>query len=158
LLAHGRPVRAEYVLADVHVPLAGPIITRDDGTGMALRRLDGPLRIAFRIDGLYPNDTWSGRRVTYTRFRCRGGRLTVELAGDATLFRTRQTVNAAGRRDSFLPSKTATLTVPMRPRADGTCRALFTVRPTAIPAVVVPGNNDARVLGAHFTSFRYSGP
>jgi len=125
---------------------------------MVLRQLDGPLRIAYRITGLYPNDTWSGPQVTYTRLQCRGGRLAVDLVGDATLFTGRQTVSAEGRSVSLESSQTATLTVPMRPRADGSCRVVFNVAPTAIPAVVLKGSSDARVLGAHFTSFRYTAP
>ena len=46
----------------------------------------------------------------------------------------------------------------MRRLREGTCRAVFTVRATAVPAVVFPGSSDARVLGAHFTAFRYTGP
>jgi len=158
LLAHKEPVRAPYVLADAHVPLAGGVITRDEGVGMVLRRLDGPLRIAYRLTGLYPNDTWSGKHVTYTRLQCRGGSLSVEIVGDATLFRRRQTVTAEGRSVSFLPAQPTTLTVPLRPGADGTCRAVFTVFPTAVPALVLPRSSDARILGAHFTSFRYAAP
>jgi hypothetical protein len=116
------------------------------------------MRIAYRIDGLYPNDTWSGKRVTYTRLHCRGGRLTVDLAGDATLFSGRQTVSAEGRSVSFQPSQTASLTVPLRPGSDGTCRAVFTVTRTAIPALVVGGSRDTRTLGAHFNAFTYTGP
>ena len=158
LLAGGDPVATRYVLADHRVRLAGRVIARDAGTGMVLRRLEGPMRIAYRVDGLYPDDTWSGKRVTYTRLRCRGGRLTVGLAGDATLFEGRQTVSADGKSVSFQPSQTATLTVPLRPRSDGSCRVVFTVTPTAIPAAVVKGSSDTRVLGAHFTAFRYTGP
>jgi glycosyltransferase involved in cell wall biosynthesis len=158
LLAHGAPVRAPYLLADRRVPLAGRTVAKDAGTGMILRRLDGPLRIAYRITGLYPADTWSGRQVSYTRLQCRGGRLSVDLAGDATLFAGRQTVSAEGKRVSFKPSQTATLTVPLRPRADGTCRVVYTVFPTAVPAIVLKLSPDTRVLGAHFTSFRYIAP
>jgi hypothetical protein len=158
LLADGDPVAARYVLADHRVHLAGEVVTTDKGTGMVLRRLEGPLRIAYRITGLYPNDTWSGKQVTYTRLQCDGGTLTVGLAGDATLFERRQTVAAEGRRVSFAPGHSATLTVPLRPRPDGTCRVVFTVSPTAIPAVVVKGSTDARTLGAHFTGFRYTAP
>ena len=158
LIAEGRPVLAPYVLADAKVPLAGGVISRDEGTGMVLRRLDGPLRIAFRITGLYPNDTWSGKRVTYTRLQCRGGSLSADVSGDASLFDRRQTVTANRRSVSFLPSESVTLTVPLRPRADGSCRVLYTVSPTAVPALVHPGSSDTRVLGAHFTAFRYSGP
>ena len=158
LLANGRLVRVPYVLADVHIPLAGGVVARDQAAGMVLRRADGPLAIAYRIKGLYPNDTWSGKHVTYTRLRCRGGRLSVDLAGDATLFHGRQTVSSEGKSVSFLPSESATLSVPMRRLREGTCRAVFTVRATAVPAVVFPGSSDARVLGAHFTAFRYTGP
>jgi len=158
LVAHGRLVRVPYVLADARVPLAGGVVARDQGVGMVLRRLDGPLAIADRIGGLYPNDTWSGREVTYTRYRCRGGTVSVDVNGDARLFHGRQTVSAEGRKVSFLPTESTTLIVPLRPRPDGTCRVAFRVRPTAIPALVVRGSSDARVLGAHFTAFRYRGP
>jgi hypothetical protein len=42
--------------------------------------------------------------------------------------------------------------VPLRPE-NGTCRAVFTVTPTA-----VPGGTDMRVLGAHFDAFDYRAP
>jgi hypothetical protein len=39
------------------------------------------------------------------------------------------------------------------------CAAAFTVRPTAVPAVVTKGRNpDDRVLGIHFTRFTYAAP
>src|SRR5205823_1092982 len=97
LLADGRPVRAPYVLANRRVPLAGAVIAEDEGTGMVLRRLHAPLWIAYAVTGLYPDDTWSGKQVTYTRRQCRGGRLTVDLVGDATLVSGRQTVSAEGK-------------------------------------------------------------
>ncbi|TMK60472.1 MAG: glycosyltransferase family 39 protein, partial [Actinobacteria bacterium] len=158
LLADGRPVRAPYVLANRRVPLAGAVVAADEGTGMVLRRLQGPLRIAYAITGLYPDDTWSGKQVTYTRLQCRGGRLTVDLVGDATLVSGRQTVSAEGKTVTFKPSEPATLTVPLRPRADGSCRVVFTVSPTAIPAVLLRGSSDTRVLGTHFTAFHYTAP
>jgi hypothetical protein len=50
------------------------------------------------------------------------------------------------------------LAVPLR-AANGICEATFVVRPTAVPAVVTKGQNpDDRVLGIHFTRFRYSAP
>src|SRR5262249_10327088 len=136
--------------------LAGRVVAADTGTGMVLRKLDGPLRIAYRIDGLYPDDTWSGPRVTYTRLQCPGGRLTVDVTSDATLFRQVQSVSVEGRRVTSRPSQTRTLPGPMRRGADGACRAVFTVTPTAIPAAVLKGSTDTRELGAHFTSFRYT--
>ena len=63
LLADGSPVRHAYVLSEESVPLAGAVVARDERKGMALRRTDGLVRIGYRVPGLYPDDTWSGRRV-----------------------------------------------------------------------------------------------
>jgi hypothetical protein len=155
-LADGDPVAAQYVLADHRVHLAGRVVAADTGTGTVLRRPDGPLRIAYRIDGLYPDDTWSGPRVTYTRLQCRGGRLAVDVTSDTALFESAQTVSVEGRRVMFRPSQTRTIVVPLHRGPDGSCRAVFTVAPTAIPAVALKGSTDTRVLGVHFTSFRYT--
>ena len=152
LLAGGRPVRHSYVLSEVSVPLAGEVVASDDRRGMVLRRTGGLLAIGYRVRGLYPNDTWSGKQVAYTRLRCRGGAVTAELASDPHLFAGPQTVRAAGRSVTFSPANAASLTVPLRPRA-GECRVVFTVSPTA-----VPGKGDQRVLGVHFLAFRYTAP
>jgi hypothetical protein len=157
LLAHGRPVRHEYVLAEEAVPLAGQIVARDQRKGLALRRTDGLVRIGFRVSGLYPNDVWSGSRVTYTRLRCAGGSLTARITSDVNLFAVPQTVRAGGRSVTVRPSGTAALTVPLRPN-DGICRAVFTVTPTAVPALTRPGSTDSRVLGARFVAFDYAAP
>jgi hypothetical protein len=90
--------------------------------------------------------------VAYTRLRCAGGMVTVELASDVHLFTGPQTVRAAGRSVTFDPADTASLTVPLRPQS-GVCRVVFTVSPTA-----VPGKGDSRVLGVHFLAFRYTAP
>ncbi len=152
LLADGQPVRHPYVLSEESVPLAGNVVARDQRRGMVLRRTDGLVAIGYRVRGLYLNDTWSGKRVEYTRLRCRGGKVTAEITSDVHLFSGPQTVRAAGRSVTFSPADTATLTVPLRPQ-NGVCRVVFTVSPTA-----VPGKGDQRVLGAHFLAFRYSGP
>jgi hypothetical protein len=163
LVTHGRPVRADYVLADEKSLLAGRVIARDERIGTVLLRTDGTLSIAYRVSGLYPNDVWSGPRVTYTRFHCGGGKLAVTLGSDASLFRHGQSVEArSGHRfagvDFLSASGTAVLRLPLQRRADGTCRAMFTISPTEIPAAVERGSNDTRVLGARFLGFRYSYP
>jgi hypothetical protein len=119
---------------------------------MALRRTDGLVRIGYRVRGLYPNDTWSGRRVTYTRLRCAGGAVTAQLRRDPNLVSRPQTVRADGRSVTFGSNDEATLAVPLHPR-HGVCVATFTVSPTA-----VPGPADPRVLGVHFLEFRYAAP
>ena len=152
LLADGKPVRHAYVLSEESVPLAGAVIARDKLKGMALRRTDGLVRIGYRVQGLYPNDTWSGKRVTYTRLRCAGGAVTAQMRRDPNLITRPQTVRADGRSVTFSSNDDATLTVPLHPR-NGVCRAVFTVTPTA-----VPGPADPRVLGVHFLQFRYASP
>ena len=134
------------------MPIAGDIVARDERKGMALRRTDGLVRIGYRVRGLYPNDTWSGKRVTYTRLRCAGGTVTAQMLRDPNLINGPQTVRAEGRSVTFRSSDSASLTVPLRPRG-GVCRAVFTVSPTA-----VPGPADPRVLGVHFLAFLYSAP
>ena len=152
LLADGKPVRHAYVLSEEGVPLAGAVVARDELKGMALRRTDGLVRIGYRVQGLYPNDTWSGKRVTYTRLRCAGGAVTAQMSRDPNLVSGPQTVRADGRSVTFGSNDDASLTVPLHPRG-GVCRAVFTVTPTA-----VPGPADPRVLGVHFLEFRYAAP
>jgi glycosyltransferase involved in cell wall biosynthesis len=155
LTPDGRPVRSRYVLTDDTVPLAGPIIGRDDIRGMLLRRTDGLVAIASRVSGLYP-DKWSGGRVRYTRLRCRGGSVTAIVASDVNLFDRPQTVSSEGRSVTFGPQDVGHLTVPLRPR-DGVCSVTFTVSPTAVPALVNK-TDDSRVLGARFLEFAYKAP
>ena len=78
------PLDEEYVLLDGTIsPDRGEEVARDAGLGVTLWRLDEPLVAAeTEIEGLYPNDTWSGKEVTFTRRNCRGGTLTVELTSD----------------------------------------------------------------------------
>jgi glycosyltransferase involved in cell wall biosynthesis/Gpi18-like mannosyltransferase len=161
LLAHGSPARPPYALTDVNVHLAGRAVARDKRKGIVLLRPDGALRTIYTVTGLYSSDTWSGRQVTYTRPRCRGGVLSVPLASDGTLFPHGQTVTARSGgttvTTAFPPSRATTLMVPVRPRR-GRCTVTFIVVPTAIPALVGSRNTDTRVLGAHFLSFRFTGP
>jgi hypothetical protein len=154
-LPNDTPVRSRYVLTDTSVPLAGKVIGRDEVRGIVLLRTDGTLGIAYRTSGIYP-DGWSGRSVTYTRLRCRGGSVTAVVASDNKLFTRPQTVSAGRRKVTFAPSDVGRLTVPLRPQ-NGVCRVTFTVSPTAIPAVV-RGTPDGRRLGARFVEFAYRAP
>lgn len=157
----GEVVREAYVLSDGSVALQGSVIARDARKGMLLYRVNGPLRQLSRVEGLYPQDTWSTPAVTYTRLSCRGGTLAVELQSDPALFTKPQTVRAlvGGREVSRVrvpPRGIRILRVPLAP-SGGTCAVRFTVSPTAIPALVTRGENpDSRELGIHFNSFRFS--
>jgi glycosyltransferase involved in cell wall biosynthesis len=162
LIADRRPVHTPYVLADEKSLLAGDVVARDPRIGTVLLRTNGTLSIAYSVSGLYPNDFWSGRHLTYERFHCAGGTLTTTLGSDGSLFRKPQTVTARSGGKSvsvtFSPNTTAALAVPLRRSSVGTCRVAFTVSHTAVPALIEPGNRDARVLGARFLEFRYSHP
>ncbi len=161
LRAAGRPIRARYVLTDGSVSLAGRVVARDAHKGMLLYRASGPLRQTSRVEGLYPQDTWSGPTASYTRLGCRGGKLAVLLESDPALFRKPQIVSARvlGREVASVrvpPGVPVILRIRLRP-SRGTCAAHFAVSPTAIPAVVTKGQNpDPRVLGIHFTRFSFT--
>jgi hypothetical protein len=162
-LPDGSPVTDAYILADSSFTPDGVALGSDEGWGVTLWRVRTPLVSAVRIDGLYPNDTWSGETVTYLRRRCEPGRLAVVLSTDASLFLEPQTVVAeqdgrvVGETTVALEGKTR-LEVPVAPPPGSTeCVVRYTVSPTAVPAEVTAGENpDERELGAHFERFVYT--
>jgi hypothetical protein len=151
--ADGETVEAEYVLTEDALTPAGEVVARDPGIGITLREVGGPIvTTETEIEGPYPNDTWSGREVTWTQERCRGGTLSVRVSSDPNLYEKDQVVTAfvAGEpADSarIAPAGTAELRVRTVPQ-DGTCRVVFRVARTK-----VPGGGDDRELGAHFNTF-----
>jgi len=156
----GGRVRASFALTDTVTALAGTQIAADEKKGVVLLRVPGELRMAQLTSGLYVGDTWSGPRARYTRLRCAGGRVFVDLQSDPHLFRRPQTVVArsAGRVVRVLVdprAKPATLEVPLTRGPGDVCRVRFAVTPTAIPARIQRGSKDTRVLGVHFLAFRY---
>jgi hypothetical protein len=157
----GKVVRVDYVLTDGTVDVGGRVVAEDARKGIVLRRISGPLRQVSRVDGLYPQDTWSGPEVTYTRLGCRGGSVVVTLQSDPSLFTKPTTVVATvdGRevaRARVAPTATETMKVPLE-RQGQTCAVHFSVSPTAVPNVVTRGQNpDPRELGVHFTRFTYT--
>lgn len=162
-LPGGQRLTDEYLVVDATFEPVGELLALDIGWGVGLWRVRTPLVSATRIDGLYPNDTWSGKVVTYVRRECRRGRLVVELSSDGTLFYEPQTVVARVEGQTVgrvrLPAGgQAALEVPIAPRpGDDECRVDFTVTPTAVPSEVTGGeSDDERVLGAHFDRFRYA--
>jgi hypothetical protein len=140
--------RVEYVLA---ADAAGTPVARDSAIGVTLYRVDGPLVIPTHITGLYPDDTWSGRQVTYRRTHCPGGRLTVTLGSDSSLFSRPQLVVAGPRRILVPPTGTTTVALPLVAGPHETCTIGF-----RIPHTKVPGHGDTRPLGVHFLAFDYT--
>ncbi len=155
-------VDAKYALLDGSITPDGEALARDD-LGTTLWRLWGPLSSLTRVSGRYPNDTWSGPELSWTRLRCAGGELLVGLHSDPTLFADELTdvlATVRGRpvaRITVPPEGAVTLRVPLEP-VDGRCRVDFTVTPTRVPSEVIPGNTDDRELGAHFDSFVHVTP
>jgi hypothetical protein len=160
LVADGTPIRASYVLADGSVDIAGRPVARDPRIGLSLFRVAGPVVVLTNVEGLYPDDTWSGRTVTYSRVECPGGRLSTLLGSDPSLFSRPQVVTARSgdvvRRVAIAPAGQARLSVPLRPGPDRVCRVRFDVARTENPARLDARSSDDRELGAHFLRFDYS--
>jgi hypothetical protein len=156
----GKRIDAEYVLTDTSFEPKGRLVAQDQRTGMVLYRFDGPLRQLAFVTGLYPEDTWSRKRVTYVRHACHGGTLDVDLQSDPALYTGRNGVVArvGGRvvaRARLWPTETTKLSVPLE-SVGNTCTVHFTVDRTAVPEVVTGGANlDPRRLGLHFNRFEY---
>jgi hypothetical protein len=157
LVAAGKPVRAQYVLALTTLDVKGHVVAPDGDLGVDLYRVDGQIVLLSHVSGLYP-DTWSHKTVTYRRVECTGGRLSVLLQSDPSLFARANAVAASegGRvvgRASVTPTGTPTLTVPLRP-VGGVCTVRFTVARLENPAVVEHTTDD-RLVGVHFNAFTY---
>ena len=161
LTPDGNRVPVSHVLTDATGELGGTLVGEDGIKRLVLYRVGGPLRQLAFVDGLYPQDTWSGKRVTYTRHACAGGTLLVEVQSDAALFDAPQLLEARvhgdviGRTlvDPVTPS--VRLRVPLEPKG-GKCIVHFEVDATAIPREVTNGENpDPRELGLHFNRFTY---
>ena len=147
----GRTLAPEFALTDGSATPAGTLVDADEKRGVFLYRVDAPLRQTSIVDGLHPNDTWSGPTVTYTRLACTGGTLTVLVQSDPNLYQEPRTVSVRGTGISrAIPpdNRSHAVTVPLRP-SGGVCTATF-----AVPTVV-PGHGDLRELGLHFNVFRY---
>lgn len=159
----GHVVRARFALTSDGTDLVGKVIGRDPRIGLNLVRVDGPVVvIKTDVHGLYqdPGDTWSGKTVTYARSLCTGGRLSVLLQSDASLYHSTQVVtafvggNVAGIAH-VQPAALARLNVPLQPDANRVCAVRFEVAKTLIPADVIPGSTDSRRLGVHFLRFDF---
>ena len=156
----GRRVPVSFVLTDATGEFGGTVVGVDGVKRLVLYRVDGPLRQVAFVDGLYPQDTWSGKHVTYTRHECTGGTLEVELQSDAALFDSPSLLTARVRgrvvgRAFVDPLLTVRTRIPLEAVGDK-CTVRFEVDRTAIPNVVTNGENpDPRELGLHFNRFDY---
>ena len=134
--ADGKVVRAEYALVDGSTDVEGHVEATDP-VGLKLVRVGGPLVLPVTVTGIYA-DTWSGKTVTYRRLDCDGGKLTVNLGSDPSLFTRNQVVTAfaGGRqvgRATIPPAGSKDLIVPLARGADGACTVKFVAASTAVP-------------------------
>ncbi len=161
--AEGAAIDAPYVLLDSSVSADGEIVARDALLGMSIWKLSGPLASSTKLAGVYPNDTWSGPHVRWTRLRCQGGDLVVRLHSDPNLVGDELTWVLAivgghpVARVAVPGTGSVALRVPLEAK-DGTCVADFRITPTRVPANLIPGSTDIRRLGVHFDSFLYHPP
>ena len=162
LVVGGKPVTAQYVLANSAVELGGKRI-KQDPLGVDLYRVNGPIVILSHVGGLYRNDTWSGKTATYQRVECTGGSLDRDAAG------RRPALQAAadGRRDRGRAGSSAARDPGQQgDDAEGSAHAVgdhrcdvrFTAGRTLVPARVQPGSTDLRPLGAHYLAWNYHPP
>jgi dolichyl-phosphate-mannose-protein mannosyltransferase len=159
----GGTIDARYALLDGSISPEGDVVARDLPLGITLWKLMGPLSSTTTLTGIYPNDTWSGGHVIWSRHHCRGGELDVGLHSDPNLvgdeltdvLATVRGVPAA--RIVVPPTGSVRLRVPLE-AADGTCVVHFLVTPTRIPAKRIEGSTDIRRLGVHFDAFVYHRP
>jgi hypothetical protein len=152
--ATGERVDVPYLITEDVISPDG-VALEHDPVGVTLWKVRQPLVVTKTdLKGRY-DDTWSGKTVTWTRERCRGGTLIVSVSSDPKLFDDDQDITAeidgeVVRRISVEPAGSAQLHVPLRPDDEGTCRVVFRVATTK-----VPGDGDNRELGAHFNGFDY---
>jgi hypothetical protein len=155
----GSTLRVRYAVS--YTDIAGTPLARDQRIGLTLYRVNGPLIILTRVRGLYPNDSWSGRQVTYRRVLCSGGHLAVRVGTDEHLFSADQVITASEPGETVArlrvgPTEQPTMHVRLLPNRRRVCTVTFRVARLRVPARVQPGSTDTRMLGAHFFSFEYT--
>ena len=83
--ATGATIDARYALLDGSISPDGDIVASNSSLGINLWRLTGPLSSTTTLEGVYPNDTWSGPHVRWARRHGHGGELEVGLRTDPNL-------------------------------------------------------------------------
>jgi hypothetical protein len=151
----GKRIHAQYALVDKSVEPIGGLVAADTRKNIDLYRLDGPLRQAEWVRGLYP-DYWAGPKIEYLRRDCTGGTLAVKLQGDANLFSRRSQVVVRSHGKVIARTTVAQraaeqlFKVPLRAR-NGECAATFDISPSK-----VPGGGDDRRLATRVIDMTYT--
>ena len=159
----GAPLRSRYVLVDRTMNLEGRVLSgnRAAGAGMRLYEASQPVRIREQIAGIY-RDGWSGPQMTYTRYGCEGGVLSVILIGSTELRpRPARVVARSGGRvvAQTLVDTVTRFRMPLR-SVGGVCEATLAVSPVVVPADVFAASDpraaDIRPLGVRARAFTFT--
>jgi hypothetical protein len=156
------PARAEYVVSDEEVEVAGQRVAR--AKRWNLERVDGPVRVNAFEAGIW-QDGWMEERSAYTRFGPPAGPQHVHVGltqkngcgpdptthADVRVVALTQPRVTTLRRVSFPSCHAIAVTVPV-PAPPFAVRTR--ISPTFVPALTVPGSTDERHLGAQVT-YRY---
>jgi glycosyltransferase involved in cell wall biosynthesis len=160
----GAPIADRYVLTSTAVDLVGRRVASDTTKGLVLYDVPSPARTTTQITGLYDDldSPWSGPDVTWRRYDCRGGVLSVQLRSDNQLFDKPQTLVVSGTTPSLTrrlpPGANRSVHLPLAPRK-GVCEVDFAISPTRRPVDFPKLHNpDTRSLGLHFDSIVYVRP
>jgi glycosyltransferase involved in cell wall biosynthesis len=157
----GRPLDADYVLTDTRAPVVGTRVATDEDHQLALYRVRGPVRLAFRITGWY-DDGWTGSEVTWSRGQCAAGAgLRFDVHGDAGLFKgvvQHVAVSGTTQAQTFAVhpgDEPRVHTLDLQP-SSGHCTVHFRISPVRVPADYPQlHNQDNRLLGVRIDYFTY---
>jgi hypothetical protein len=160
----GRPLDADYVLTDTRAPVIGTRVAVDEDHLLALYRVRGPVRLAFRITGWY-DDGWTGPEVTWSRTQCAAGSsLRFDAHSDAGLFKAivqHVAVSGTTRAQTFAVQpgdEPRVHTLDLQPR-NGHCTVRLRISPARVPADYPQlHSQDNRLLGLRIDYFTYRPP
>jgi hypothetical protein len=154
----GFPLEASFVVADSYSSVVGDRIAADPEHRIELVRVDGPLKVAQNVVGLYA-DGWMGAEFSYARYACGGGTAVFSFASDPLLHSGPVGVTAfvgdsEGPKVDLQPTDVGVaLEVPLVAQ-DGICGVRLVASSTAVPAEV-SGEPDTRALGLRLVGIEY---
>ncbi len=155
----GKQVQSEYALVDAFNLVMGKEVAIDSEHRMALIRVAEPMRIPQTLAGVF-GDGWSGSSLSYTRYACTGGSVTLSVASDLKLrvgpVDVVPTVGDAALAPTSVPpdGSVVPITVALVPK-DGLCQVQFGVSATVVPQTV-SGAPDMRALGVLVSGVTYA--
>jgi hypothetical protein len=154
----GQRVQSEYALVDAFNLVLGEEIGADREHRMSLVRVAQPMRIPQTLAGVF-GDGWSGGTLSYTRYACNGGTVTLSVASDMKLRVGPVDVVPKVGETALAPTSIppdgsiVPVTVKLVPK-DGVCQVQFDISATVVPQEV-SGVPDTRALGVLVSDVAY---